>query len=417
MQTLKQFIDHFQATEVKATDAQLQQAIWQRLSAHRYAHKFSVWKRLGINKLLDLPIAESSVLEQKRIQDDFDPQAHNQKWDATLTFINGQWVAERSHVPQGLQVSVQEVRVDPLWYSFLNDVPNDEITASIALSMASKSCHIEVSQPMRIRFCHRLTDAGAHAANVHLHVRSGVNVFIQDIVSVHTDEHVAVLYNKDVSLAGNSVLEDGYLNALSSGVSWLCCQRVRAQRNAAYRFQQMTSGDGIARFYHQAHLLEQHASSVYRGVSLAQHRARFDQTLLVKHLAERTESSQVFKHVAKDRSLTNFTSRVYVAKAIRAVVSGQTNHNLVLDTFARALSAPELEIYSDEVQCAHGATVGALDAEALFYLCARGLTKDQAEALLVEGFIQSMIDDFPEVLRSEAVDIARHYLDAMRVGA
>ena len=415
MQTIKHLFEQQEVGVVKAQDNPLMQSVRQRLRHHQYTHKFSLWKRLSLKSLLDLPIVCVNAADSTTDGSVSSDYVNAEQWDATLVFVNGRWAPETSVVPQGLAVAMQPLSQVSSWSSFLNDMPESEITAPLALSMASQSLCLRVSRSMRIRVCHVLTASGAHAVNLRVHVDSGVSVTCCDVLQDRAEGMTALLCNRDLLLERDAVFEDGHLNQFSASTAWLCCQRVAVQQGGDYQFKQMTAGQGICRFYHQAQLLAEHARCGYQGVALGEGRARFDQTLLVKHLASRTESAQVYKHVVNVQSLTNYSSRVYVAKGIEAVESAQTNHNLVLAASARALTAPELEIYSDEVKCAHGATVGALDAQALYYLRARGLSKALAEALLVQGFIQSMLAVFPVSMRADADAISDYYLDNMPV--
>jgi Fe-S cluster assembly protein SufD len=93
-----------------------------------------------------------------------------------------------------------------------------------------------------------------------------------------------------------------------------------------------------------------------------------------------------------DRARGVFTGRVVVAKGADGTDAKQVNNSLLLSDRAVANTRPQLEIYADDVKCSHGATVGQLDDEALFYLAARGLGPSQAQALLTYGFAGEVLD-------------------------
>jgi Fe-S cluster assembly scaffold protein SufB len=98
-------------------------------------------------------------------------------------------------------------------------------------------------------------------------------------------------------------------------------------------------------------------------------------------------TSKRFKGVLGDSSRGVFTGRVIVAEGASQTLAEQYNPNLLLSDRSRAVTRPQLEIYNDDVECSHGATVGQLDDDALFYLRARGLSKSLALRILTSAFV------------------------------
>lgn len=120
--------------------------------------------------------------------------------------------------------------------------------------------------------------------------------------------------------------------------------------------------------------------------------------ITVKHQVADTHSEQVFHHLLGDnQSKTEFVGRAVVAKQAQHCVANQSSHNVLLAPLAQAVTAPELEIYADQVQCAHGAVVGTLEQDALFYLRSRGISEREAMLVLASAeaeMIVEKIDDF-----------------------
>jgi Fe-S cluster assembly protein SufD len=119
--------------------------------------------------------------------------------------------------------------------------------------------------------------------------------------------------------------------------------------------------------------------------------ARADQTLeivtTVRHAEPNATSRQTIRSVLDDRATGSFLGRVAVARDAQKSDAVQSVKALLLSRAATANAKPELEIFADDVKCAHGATVGELNANALFYLASRGVGPDEAKALLTEAFI------------------------------
>lgn len=116
----------------------------------------------------------------------------------------------------------------------------------------------------------------------------------------------------------------------------------------------------------------------------------------VRHLEPNATSRQTVRSVLGDKAIGTYLGKVAVARGADGTDAGQSAKAMLLDRGATANLKPELEIYADDVQCAHGATVGELDALQLFYAAARGLPPAAAKALLLEGFVGGLWDALGE---------------------
>jgi Fe-S cluster assembly protein SufD len=137
-------------------------------------------------------------------------------------------------------------------------------------------------------------------------------------------------------------------------------------------------------------------SSGFYFSNLNQH---FDLETRIQHKAPSTTSNFVYKGVLLDQSRSVWQGMIHVAPEAVKADGYQGNQNLLLSHEARADSIPALEILADDVQCSHGATVGSLDPDQLFYLESRGITPQDAQRLIVEGFFAPVLDKIndPEI--------------------
>lgn len=119
-----------------------------------------------------------------------------------------------------------------------------------------------------------------------------------------------------------------------------------------------------------------------------------DNHIKIEHLKPRCKSEVLSKGVIDDWALNNFNCRIVVQPDAVATETHVINKNLLLSSQAKANSAPELEVYVDDVICTHGATVGQLDEDALFYLRSRGIAEDLAKKVLTAAFIQEIASQF-----------------------
>ena len=128
------------------------------------------------------------------------------------------------------------------------------------------------------------------------------------------------------------------------------------------------------------------------GLYLCPNEERLNINVKVAHNVGRCTSRQLFKGIAGGRSRTGFYGLIYVAKDAQQTKAYQENHNLQLSEEAKVETRPQLEIYADDVKCSHGATVGQLDEEAMFYLRSRGICERNARMLLMYAFANEIIN-------------------------
>ena len=121
-----------------------------------------------------------------------------------------------------------------------------------------------------------------------------------------------------------------------------------------------------------------------------------DDTVFITHGAERCESRQVFKKVLRDGAVGVFQGKILVKPGAQKTDGYQISQGLLLDEDSQFLAKPELEIYADDVVCSHGSTCGAVDPTSLFYLTSRGISRAEAEGLLVLAFLDEAIAEIED---------------------
>ncbi len=145
------------------------------------------------------------------------------------------------------------------------------------------------------------------------------------------------------------------------------------------------------------------------GALLARGTQRHDANLVLHHAMPNGSSRQIWRSVADERSTCSVAARVEVARGAQKTDGEQSLKGILLSRSATINSKPELEIYADDVKCAHGATVGELDRNALFYLASRGVPEGEAKGLLTRAFVADALDRIGEEAVREAF-----YADAER---
>jgi Fe-S cluster assembly protein SufD len=140
------------------------------------------------------------------------------------------------------------------------------------------------------------------------------------------------------------------------------------------------------------------------GLYLADKFQHIDNFVNVDHSVPNCTSNQLFKGVLDDMATGAFNGRIYVHKDAQGTVAYQKNNSILLTDDAKMDTKPQLEIYADDVKCSHGATVGQLDEDALFYLQSRGINKREARLMLMFGFAHEVIQNIKVEALSERMD-------------
>lgn len=170
--------------------------------------------------------------------------------------------------------------------------------------------------------------------------------------------------------------------------------RARLERDADVNIATLAFGGRIFKQTAEALIEGAGANSTIRGVALGDREQHFDFVTLQDHSGPRSTSDVQIKSALAGASKSIYYGVTRVGETAAGAEANQQNRNLLLSRKAKADSDPVLEILTfDVIQCAHGATVGPVDEEALFYLQSRGLDRRQSLQLLVGGFFQSVVDD------------------------
>jgi Fe-S cluster assembly protein SufD len=165
----------------------------------------------------------------------------------------------------------------------------------------------------------------------------------------------------------------------------------RIGAEADFRSHTLTTGGALVRNESRLRLEGAGARGEINGLYLLDGQSHVDNHTRVEHLVPDGSSRQVFKGVLDGRSRGVFTGRIYVAQDAQRTDAEQSANSLLLSDEARGWTRPQLEIYADDVKCTHGATVGSLSADSLFYLRARGLPASLARRLLIHAFASELL--------------------------
>ena len=210
-------------------------------------------------------------------------------------------------------------------------------------------------------------------------------------------------------LAAGARLLHHRLGLAAGAGRWLTALDVRLARDAHYGLHQALAGSAFRRSEIRLFLDEPGAHVEVGGATLTRGRGHLDTQMCLEHAAPHCTSNQVFRGLAGEKSRTILNGRIHIHRDAQKTAAELSTKNLLLSAEAEIDAKPELEIYADDVTCAHGATVGQLDPVSLFYLRSRGIDETRARTMLSFAFLADVIADFPlEAVR----DAARRELEA-----
>ena len=181
---------------------------------------------------------------------------------------------------------------------------------------------------------------------------------------------------------------------------------IHVERDASVTAHSIALGAGLVRNDVYAVLAAEGARCNLNGLVLGRGTQHFDNHIVVDHVRPHGTSAQLYRAVVDDKSRSVFSGKVIVRPGANGTDAQQQNNNLLLSDDAKVDTKPQLEIYTDDVKCSHGATSGQLDANAIFFLRSRGLDERAARNLLTYAFANDVIEHIK-------IDAVREQLEAI----
>lgn len=253
--------------------------------------------------------------------------------------------------------------------------------------------HCVVEEPIQILFI--ATEAGGPTFS---HPR---NLFVAEANSQATLIETYVDYGNGVTFT-NAVTEvvlaeyasiDHYKVTQESDQGYhIATMQIQQAQRSVFTSHNITLAGALVRNDHNATLGGENISTTLNGLYLARGRQLIDNHTAIDHVQPHCESHEIYKGILEDRARGVFNGKIFVRPDAQKTDAKQTNQTLLLSDEAVIDTKPQLEIYADDVKCTHGATVGQLDKDLLFYLRARGVDEATARALLIYAFASDIID-------------------------
>ena len=329
----------------------------------------------------------------------------------TIVIYNGHLQQDLSSIPKGVKLlSNLEYMEQKNW-----EVSQPNLSSFDLLNTAfmdSGIClviqkGIEIETPLRILFICSGDEKIMISPRIHIDLEESSSL---TLVEQHVGDCDEYLFNGSIimNIEADALLEHIRIQNNSKKTINMGNLHVRQHKGSNFTFDQFAFGGILGRINLYADLIEEGANCTLRGLSLSNDEQHLDAHIITDHQAPYCTSSQNFKSILKDSSSGVFNGRSIVQNKAEKTDSNQSNKNLLLSKNALMNSNPQLVIYTDDVQCSHGSSTGALEPEALFYIRSRGLDQVSARALLVRGFASEIIE---ALKNNEIRDHVTNYFD------
>ncbi len=210
--------------------------------------------------------------------------------------------------------------------------------------------------------------------------------------NTHPAFHAGVV---EIHVGDNAKLQFVELQSFGKNVWNFTNERARVETNGTIDWTFGAIGSHLTKNFTDLDLAGDGAVGKMSGFYFTNGKQHLDHDTQQNHLAPNTSSDLLFKGALLENSRSVWQGMIYVAPGAQKTDGYQANRNLILDKSAHADSLPGLEILADDVRCTHGATVGKIDPEEIFYLLSRGIPKKEAERLVVEGFFDPIMQRIP----------------------
>jgi Fe-S cluster assembly protein SufD len=254
--------------------------------------------------------------------------------------------------------------------------------------------NVKVRKPVHVLFIATQAGAAIHPRCLLIAQAGSVVTMVEDYVALQDDVYVTNAVT-EVALENNAQVTHVRVQRDSLESFHIANCAVSVARAACYRSVSVALGGRISRYDLNTTLVAEGAECFIDGLALIKGRQLADTHTCIDHAKPYGTSRQSHKCIVDGAAHAVFNGKILVRAGAQRTDSAQSSRNLLLNARARVDTKPQLEIFADDVKCAHGATVGQLDNEELFYLRSRGLTETVARNLLTYAFGAEIIDRIP----------------------
>ena len=320
-------------------------------------------------------------------------------------------IQPKGHLPEGVVIGSLKELASTDYYNMLAGKDDDAAT-DLNTMLAQDGLYVYV--PKNVKVERAIQVINILRSDVDLMVNRRVLIIVEEGAEVKflfcdhaaDDRHFLTTQVIEAFVGNNAKLDLYCLEETHNKNTRVSNVYIQQQRDSRVNHNVITLHNGITRNKLNLDLVDEGAECSCNGCVIADKQQHVDNNTLITHHVAHCSSKELYKYVLDDEATGAFAGRVLVKPDAQKTSSQMTNQNLCATKQARMYTQPMLEIYADDVKCAHGSTVGQLNDAALFYMQQRGISKKEARLLLQNAFINEVIDQMElEPLRDRL-----HYL-------
>ena len=367
------------------------------------------WRFTRIAPLLHLPLHPARPPARRLTAGEIAPFAFGLE-GCRLVFVDGHFCAELSSLPaaggdlQAVSLRAALAGNAPELERYLTDIADEETMVFTALNTAffrdgALICAAPgkvIAQPVHLLFIATAGEAGATAHVRNLIVagaRSEMKV-LETYASLSDAPHFTNTVTELV-LGAEARLDHCKIQEENQRAFHVADVQAQQGRGSHWTSHSVSTGARLARHQIQTIFRGRNAGCILNGLYLVRGEQLADHHTVVDHAQPRCESHEFYHGVLSGRAHGVFNGKIFVRQDAQKTNAKQTNRNLLLSDDAVVNTKPQLEIFADDVKCTHGATVGQMDEEALFYLRSRGIGLEHARQIMVRAFASDVVGRIP----------------------
>ena len=375
------------------------------------------WKYSPIAKLLNLELSTESISEADGLENGFNSEVAPNPIEGLeayrLVFRNGKYISSLSDLPVAngvICIPMSEVS-DSKKPQFKNNYSKTEWIGQINDNFHQDGMFLKIDRNVKLDrpiVVHHLTDGKDVASFPRHFVRLEEGGEVDVMLWSSATEKSSGMYNGvlEASVAPNAMFMLEKVCNEAGEVYHFSHENIIQERDSRFKIHTFTVKGHWVRNELEIISRGKATDSVFNGVYLPTDNEHVDNHTTMDHTSSDGTSSELYRGIMYGTSTGVFNGKVFVRPDAQRTNAFQQNTNILADKGASINAKPELEIYADDVKCAHGCTVGQFDLDALFYLKSRGIDDNSAKALLVEAFLADVLSSVPNSeLRVEVMKI------------
>ncbi len=365
--------------------------------------KNELWKYTNLNPIEENNYELDLIDESSQIQIDDKELPIQDSWN-NIIFVNGKLSKRLSDTEfeNGINFyDLSDIRQNINLTSKISKIAKSSEHIFVALNsalfqdIAFIKISSQISQPVNIiNIISNDNKQKIVLPRIYFEVEENINVELIESYVNFAEVTQFVIPVTEVKLNPKSSLNHFRIQSENEKTFHIATTRVSQELDSKFSSVSFATGASIGRNDILTELLDEGSESDLKGIYITHGKQQQDHEISTSHKSPHCSSNQFYKGILSGKSHAVFSGKVIVERDAQKSVANQKDLNLMLSYGAEIDAKPSLEIYADDVECAHGATAGHVDKNSLFYLLSRGVSEFDAKSMLVQGFAEEMLDEF-----------------------